>query len=208
MKTYDFKKDATYKAKQKPEVITVPNMLFVRVDGEGAADLAVAENPAFQQAVQVLYGIVYTLKFWHKKHETPPGYGAFSVAPLEGLWWMKNGGNFDMNAVGDWRWSLMLRVPEFVTPELFKTIVDELVDKKHDEGYRKARLEWFEEGESVQLMHVGPFDQEAPNIELLHVFAHEQGYKLRGRHHELYFGDPRRSAPEKLKTILRQPVSR
>lgn len=102
----------------------------------------------------------------------------------------------------------MLRVPEFVTPEYYKEVVGECISKKQNYMYSKARLEHFTEGMCVQLLHIGPYNQEGPNIERLHKFATDSGYSLVGKHHELYFGDPRRSAPEKLKTILRQPVKK
>lgn len=206
METIDFRKDPTYKAKTEPAIINVPKMLFVMVDGKGAPEGSAGANTEFQEAMQALFGVVYTIKFWDKKHSAPAGYAKFTMAPLEGIWWMEGTGGFDMARPDDWRWTVMLRLPEFVTPAYFKQVVDELIEKKQSDVYKKARLEYMQEGECVQLMHIGPYDQEQPNIEKMHAFAKEQGYELRGRHHELYFGDPRRTSPEKLKTILRQPV--
>ncbi|MCE7936177.1 hypothetical protein DYH10_00030 [Candidatus Saccharibacteria bacterium CPR2] len=208
MRVIDFKKDATYKAKPSPEIIDVPKMLFVMVDGEGAPETTGKGETEFQQAMQALFGVVYTIKFWDKKHSTPPGYAKFTMAPLEGLWWTKSGKMFDSKNPDDWKWTVMIRLPEFVTPKYFKEVVDELIAKKQSQVYKKARLQEFTEGTCVQIMHIGPYDQEQPNIERMHAYAKEQGYEAVGKHHELYFGDPRRTAPEKLRTILRHPVKK
>lgn len=203
----DFKKDLTYKAKTTPEITTIPEMLFVMVDGHGAPDGPdKAAHERFQHAMEALFGIVFTLKFWDKKHPAPAGYDKFSLAPVEGLWWTKSGKMFDLKDPDDWKWTLMLRVPDFVTPELFGAVADELVQKKQSDVFKAARLERYAEGEVVQIMHIGPYSQETGNIEAMHQFAKDNGYELHGKHHELYFGDPRRSAPEKLHTILRQPI--
>lgn len=204
MKTIDFRKDFTYKAGAEPEIIEVPEMLFVMVDGEGFAE----DNPQFQQAMEILFGIVYTIKFWDKKHDVPPGYLKFTLPPVEGLWWMNDGHDFDAAKPDQWRWKVMLRLPEFVTPNFFKEVVSELIEKKGKDIYKNARLEKFKEGMSVQLLHIGPYDQEQPNIAKMHALAKQEGYQLIGKHHELYFSDPRRTAPEKLKTILRQPITK
>lgn len=206
MNIIDYKKDPTYKAKPEPEIIDVPKMTFVMVDGEGAPETSEAGDTAFQQAMKAIYGIVYGIKFWDKKHSAPPGYAKFTMPPVEGLWWTISGGEFDTNNPDDWKWTAMHRLPEFVTPQFFQQVVEEMVKAKETDIFRIARLEYFEEGPSAQLMHIGPYNQEGPNIKKLHDFIHENGHELRGRHHELYFGDPRRTAPEKLKTILRQPL--
>jgi hypothetical protein len=206
MEAIDFKKEPYYKAKITPEIIDIPKMLFVMVDGEGAPDTASKAQTEFQTAMQVLFGIVYTIKFCDKKYPAPDRYTKFSLAPIEGLWWAKSGHEFDTDRPDDWRWTVMLRLPEFVTPDFFDKVVDDCVKSKQKDIYKKARLERFEEGLSVQLMHIGPYDQEGDNIKRLHEFAKVSGYELDGKHHELYFGDPRRTAPEKLRTILRQPI--
>jgi hypothetical protein len=208
MITIDFKKDPTYKAKPQPEIINIPKMLFVMIDGKGAPDSSDAGNTAFQDAMQALFGIVYTIKFWAKAYPTPPGYAKFTLPPIEALWWTNSGKSFDTNNPDDWQWTAMLRLPEFVTLAYFQQVVDECVSKKRSDIYKQARLEYFDEATCVQLMHIGPYDQEQPNIEKMHAYALEAGYELVGKHHELYFGDPRRTAPEKLHTILRQSVRR
>lgn len=203
MKTINFRNDPIYKAKTVPEVVRVPDMLFVMVDGAGQPE----GNPMFQEAMQILYGIIYTIKFWDKKHTPPPHYAKFSLTPLEALWWMKQGKDFDPERPDEWRWTVMIRVPEFVTPEFFKQVVDELIVKKQSDIYQKARLEYLHEGEVVQLMHIGPYNAEESDITKLKKFASKAGYRTTGKHHELYFNDPRRTKPENLKTILRHSVS-
>lgn len=205
MQVIDFKKDPIYKAKTKPQIINIPEMSFVMIDGEGAPESSSKSETEFQEALAAMYGIVYTIKFWEKKFTPPAGYAKFTMAPLEALWWMKNGHEFDMNQPDEWRWTAMIRVPEFVTPEYFGDVITAVKEAKKSDVYGKARQEKFTEGTCVQIMHIGPYNQEQADIDAMHAYAIEQGHKLRGKHHELYFGDPRRTAPEKLKTILRRP---
>lgn len=206
MSTIDLKKDPVYKAKPEPAVIEIPSMYFVMVDGEKAPDSSKEGQAAFGEAMQIIYGIVYGIKFWDKKHPTPPGYAKFTMPPIEALWWTKSGEAFDLDKPDDWVWTAMHRLPKFVSEDFFNEVVDELCTRKKSDIYRKASLQDYTEGKSVQLLHIGPYDQEGPNIVRLHQFADDQGLKLHGKHHELYFNDPRRVAPEKLKTIIRQPV--
>lgn len=205
MDSIDYKKEKYYKAKTTPEFTEIPKMLFVMVDGKGAPESTNGETE-FQSAMQAMFGIVYTIKFWGKKHPTPDNYSKFTLAPVEGLWWIKGTHQFDMNKPESWQWTVMLRVPEFITPDFFNEVVNDCIDKKQSDIYKKARLEYYQEGLCVQLLHVGPYDQEAENIKKLHTFAKANGYALTGKHHELYFGDPRLTSPEKLHTILRNPV--
>jgi len=203
----DFKKDPLYKATPTPAVVDVPAMTFVTVDGTGAPDAGPEHASQFQDAMQIIYGVAYTVKFWDKKYPAPKGYDKFTMPPLEALWWMKSGQDFDMKKPNDWCWTAMHRLPEFVTPAYFKKLIPVLIASKKSDIYQKAKLTKFAEGKAVQILHIGPYDQEGPNIAKLHAFATENGLKLRGKHHELYFGDPRRTDPKKLKTILRQPVA-
>lgn len=211
MNSIDFKKDLQYKAKIEPEIVQVPKMQFVMIDGKGAPDPISGSDKdvsEFQAAMAVVYGIVYSVKFWDKKHQVPAGYAKFTMPPLEALWWMADGSEFDTAKPNEWRWTAMHRLPEFVDKKFFDEIVNELVDKKKSKDFKKARLETWSEGNAVQILHIGPYDQEGPNILKMHYFATENGYKLKGKHHELYFGDPRRTKPERLKTILRHPVEK
>lgn len=204
MEMIDFRKELIYKAKPEPQIMKVPKMLFVMVDGSGAPE----NNPQFVDSMSILYGIVYTIKFWDKKHPAPKGYAKFTLTPLEALWWQKDDKPFDSAKPKDWLWTVMIRLPDFVTPVFFKEVVNELIEKKQSDIFRRARLEQFTEGACAQLLHIGPYDQETSNILKLHDFAKQAGYKLTGKHHELYFSDPRRTAPERLKTIIRQPVQK
>lgn len=207
----DFMKQdkALYLPKTEPEIIHIPKMKFIMVDGKGQPEGGPPEhNTEFQNAFSALYGIAYSIKMSYKKGDEPAGYQNFKVAPPEGLWWMEDGKAFDMKRPEEWRWTLMLRMPEFVTPEVVAGYAEQLNQKKKTSIYSNVRLEEYEEGDVVQLMHIGPYDQEGPNIEKMLDYAKEKGYQLRGKHHELYYGDPRRTAPERLKTVLRQPVQK
>ncbi|MFW9800670.1 MAG: GyrI-like domain-containing protein, partial [Candidatus Thorarchaeota archaeon] len=128
------------------------------------------------------------------------------VMPLEGLWWIEGKEEFDPEAKDDWSWTSMIMQPEQVTLDFLSDTIEVVREKKELAALSKLRLESYHEGLSVQIMHIGPYSEEAPTIEKLHNFAEEQGYRLRGKHHEIYLGDPRRTAPEKLKTVIRQPV--
>lgn len=191
-----------YSSKAEPELVDVPNMLYLMYDGDGMPET----SPEFQKAFQALYGVAYTIKFMPKKGITPTGWRDYKVPPPEGLWWTKSGKTFDQADPGDWAWTLMLRVPEFVTEELVAQAVEELVKKKKSDAYFHVYLSELHEGPSVQVMHIGPYEAEAASIAKMDAFAHAGGYEYTGKHHEIYFGDPRRTKPEKLKTILRHPV--
>ena len=187
-----------YKPSAKaPSIVDVPAMNFLMLDGKGDPNGA-----GFQEACSVLYGMAYTLKFMLKK----AGRTDFKVMPLEGLWWMKGTRNFNASRRDDWLWRLMIAQPDMVTAGDFKEALAQLREKKDPPGLEKAKLKSFTEGKAVQIMYIGPYSGEGPTIEMLHAFAGENGFKLSGKHHEIYMGDPRRSAPEKLKTIIRQPV--
>ena len=184
--------------------ITVPTMQFMMIDGQGIAE-GPAASPEFQRAVQALYGVAYTLKMGRRKAGVDPDY---TISPLEGLWWMTDASEFDMNRPADWRWTLMIFQPEFIAQKDFQAAVAELKKKKPNPALDLLRLETFDEGSAIQIMHIGPYDQERPDIQKLEQYAEQHAYLLRGKHHEIYLGDPRRSKPESLRTILRWPVSR
>jgi hypothetical protein len=199
MEKIDFKKTLKhlYSASAKqPALVEVPEMKFLWVDGRGDP----ATSASFQSAMELLYGLSYTLKFALKKRGKD-----YSIPPLEGLWWMEGIEGFDMNRRGDWHWSLMVMQPDFITTELLAQARREVAAKR-GESPHAVRFEPFHEGLCAQILHVGPYSTEGPTIEKLHRFVEVQGYLLRGRHHEIYLGDPRRSAPEKLKTLVRHPV--
>ena len=186
--------------------VDVPKMRFLMIDGAGDPN-----GEEFQEATNALYGLSYTLKFWSKKHEAPAGWREYGVAPLEGLWWVAGADNgaMNMNAPrADWRWTAMIMQPDFVTAELVDAARAEAATKKPETAAAlgRARLEDFEEGRAAQIMHVGPYSAELPNIMKLDEYMAAHSLASNGRHHEIYLGDPRRTEPEKLKTILRHPV--
>lgn len=187
-------------ARRDPELVQIPEMTFVMIDGHGDPNT----SADFGHAIQLLYTISYTLKFALKKEGAP----LYRVAPLEGLWWADDMTVFDLESRSRWRWTLMIAQPQDVTAQRFARAVDEVARTKHLPAAR-ARLDQLEEGWCAQILHVGPYSTEAPTIERLHAYIAQQGFRFDGRvqkHHEIYLGDPRRAAPERLRTILRQPV--
>jgi hypothetical protein len=169
------------------------------IDGHGDPN----RSPRYQTAVQALYAVSYRLKFAIKRAGGPD----YMVAPLEGLWWTQDMASFSVEDKSDWDWAMMIMQPTEATPELVEQTVREVAQKKQLPAAAELRLQRYPEGASAQILHLGPYADEGPTIARLHAFIHEQGYQLRGRHHEIYLADPRRTAPERLKTIIRQPVS-
>ena len=201
MSKLDLRKElkAYYTAKKKPGIIDVPPGKFLTILGKGDPN---AEE--YQQAMQALYGMSYTLKFDQKAQGRD-----YTVMHLEGLWWIEDG-VFDLNKPApreQWRWKSMIRQPDFVTKEMVDKIKPDVREKRGPK-VDEVKLETFYEGLSAQVLHVGPYSEEGPKIKLLHDFIREQGYRERGDHHEIYMGDPRRSKPENLKTILRHPMEK
>ncbi|HEY6736419.1 MAG TPA: GyrI-like domain-containing protein [Candidatus Saccharimonadia bacterium] len=184
--------------------VVVPGLPFMMVDGAGDPN-----GPAFSKAVQALYTLSYTLKFWAKKHEAPAGWREFSVAPLEGLWDVPGvDGPFAASAPRNlWRWTVMIMQPAFITPELVASAQTAAAERKPEVDTSLVRLERFEEGRSVQIMHIGPYSTELPSIMKLDAYMNEHQLTSQGRHHEIYLSDPMKTAPERLKTILRHPVT-
>ena len=190
---------------KKVEIVDVPSMSFAMVDGVIEPGYGPSTSPAFQNAVQALYGISYTLKFTLKKRlENPIDY---PVMALEGLWWVDSG-EFDIRKPSNWHWTAMIMQPEPVTTDLFRNTIEDLRKKKPNPALDLLRLQEFTEGLSVQRMHLGPYSREMDTLTVIESFCHENGYQFRGKHHEIYMGDPRRADPEKLKTILRHPVEK
>jgi hypothetical protein len=197
----DLKKELAhlYKAPTKPLMVDVPALRFIMVDGKG--DPNVSEG--FQEAMGALYAVSYTLKFEMKRGSQAMDY---VVMPLEGLWWAEDMDLFLVEAKHKYEWTLMILQPEEVTGELFAEACQEVMEKKGLEAVDLLRLETYEEGPSAQVMHIGPYSDEAPTIAALHQFIDDSGRRPRGKHHEIYLGNPRRTAPERLRTIIRQPV--
>jgi len=202
---YDYKKalKGLYSPSAKtPELVTVPSMQFLSIDGQGNPN----DNPVFEAAVSALYSCAYTIKFARKKAGLEPDY---SIQPLEGLWWVEGDDPADYLSapLSQWRWRLLIGQPDIITTTDLDTAKAEVLKKKGTD-LSAVNLERFEEGLCVQILYIGPYKDEHPTITRMHNWAQEQGYELRGLHHEIYLGDPRKSAPEKLKTILRMPVQK
>ena len=203
----DFKKlyRDLYLPKAKPMVITVPPILFMMTDGTGAPE---GEN--YQQAISALYALSFTIKMSKMGGRQPAGYVEYVIPPLEGLW---NGAGQGLNPDRDsWKWTSMLRQPDFVNEEVFRWAREEVRAKKPDVDVDRVRLAVYDEGLCVQMLHVGPYSTEETTLAVMSAFMEEQGLQddcgEARRHHELYLGDPRRCAPDKLKTVLRHPVKR
>jgi hypothetical protein len=197
----DLKRDLgdLYRAKRAPALVEVPELQFLMIDGSGDPNT----SQDFSDAIGALYTASYTIKFMLKRGEAALD---FVVMPLEALWWDERGFDFTGSDHSGWHWTAMILQPDAVTQELFEEGVAKAAERRPLPAAPALRLERFEEGTCVQVLHIGPYSEERPTIERLHAFAAEQGCKLHGRHHEIYLGDPRRTAPDKLKTIIRQPV--
>lgn len=180
-------------------LVDVPKMHFLMVDGKGDPNSA----PEFQDAVEALYSLSYTLKFMVKKG---PSLIDYKVMPLEGLWWTDDMSAFSVERKEDWYWTLMIMQPEFVTDNLFTEALLQVQKKKSLPALPGVRLESYLEGLSAQIMHSGPFSDEGPTVARLHEFIKDEGYEPAGKHHEIYLGDPRKASPDKMKTVIRQPV--
>ena len=203
MKKIDYKK--VLKNLYRPLVKTVetkdvPKMIFFMVDGKG--DPNTAQN--FQDAIEVLYPLSYTLKFMVKKGVIGIDYG---VLPLEGLWWADDMSSFTMGKKDEWKWILMIMQPKIVTKKMVQEAIEQVKVKKNPVSLPLVRFESFSEGKAAQIMHIGPFSEEGPTVQKLHSFIKDSGKKIIGKHHEVYLSDIRRAAPEKWKTIIRQPMS-
>jgi hypothetical protein len=184
-------------------IVDVPRFNFVMLDGTIPPSVAPADSAEFQDAIGALYGAAFTLKFMSKLRKENPL--DFTVMALEGLWWVDSG-QFDFMKKEPWRFTLMIMQPEHITPQMFRGALEQLNKKKPSPALAKLRLADFHEGLCMQIMHIGPYSGEPATIAKMHAFAHDNGYRLRGKHHEIYMGDPRRASPERLKTILRQPL--
>ncbi len=193
---------------KKVDLIQVPRLNFIMIDGVIEKGSSPGTSIGFADATQAIYGISYTLKFMLKKaKENPVDY---PVMALEGLWWVEDG-SFDINIKDNWSYTLMIMQPEVITMSVFNEGIVQLRKKRGAlPVFDRLRLEYFEEGLCAQIMHIGPYATEPSTVELMHDFMKQNGVHdlvgLGGKHHEIYMGDPRKSAPENLKTVLRHPV--
>jgi hypothetical protein len=199
----DFKKELPHlysPSKKVFSIVDVPSMSFLMLDGHGDPNTA----PAYQEAIEALYGVAYGLKFMSKKERGID----YVVPPLEGLWWMEDMEQFSLEAKDDWDWTMMVMQPEWITVEMVEQVRAEVARKKNPPALPQLRFEEYREGLAVQILYVGPYADEAPTIARMHAFAAADGHELRGKHHEIYLSDPRRTAPEKFKTVIRQPIQK
>ena len=188
-----------YAPGREPAIVQVPEMTFLMIDGTGDPNT----SPVFRAAVEALYAASYGLKFAIKRGPTGIDH---VVMPLEGFWWVPGQPGYPEGGKDEWRWTLMIKQPDEVTSEMAADAIHDAAVRKPLEAATKLRLERFEEGVAAQVMHVGPFNAERPTIERLMAFIGEQGFEPMGRHHEIYLSDPSRTAPERLKTIIRHAV--
>lgn len=203
MSKIDFKKELKdlYSPPRKFVVVDVPGMQFLMVDGHGDPNVALE----YQQALEALYAVAYKIKFLSKKQLGKD----YVVPPLEGLWWAEDMETFtSARDKSQWDWTMMIMTPEWINGEVFAEALESVRKGKNPAALPKVRLERYHEGLSVQIMHIGSYDEEGPTILEMHKeFLPQNAYRENGKHHEIYLGDPRRVAPEKLKTVLRQPVA-
>ena len=208
-KAFDFKKECKdlYLPKTEPNIIDVPEILFIMINGTGNPNT----SDAYKNALEVLYGLSYSIKMSKMSGMQPNGYFDFIVPPLEGLWWLKDGGVITGTLNKDnFCWTSMLRQPEFVTNEVFEIAKFTLLKKKPNLDLSAARLVKVKEGLCAQMLHIGPYDSEPTTIAVLEKFIEKSGYTSDfdsgRRHHEIYFSDPRKTVPDKLKTVIRYPI--
>ena len=206
--TFDFKKEYKefYMPKNKPGIVSVPAMNYIAVRGQGDPNV---EGGEYKQAIELLYGIAYTIKMSKKGDHQIEGYFDYVVPPLEGFWRQEGVEGVDYAHKENFHWISVIRLPDFVTREDFDWAVKE-AERKKKADFSKVEFWTYDEGLCVQCMHIGPYDDEPATVELMHAFMQEQGYVLditdQRLHHEIYLSDARKAAPEKLKTVIRHPI--
>ena len=205
---FDFKKEYKefYMPKGKPEIVTVPAMNYIAVRGCGNPN---EEGGDYKKSIELLYGIAYTIKMSKKGDHKIDGYFDYVVPPLEGFWWQEGVDGIDYSHKENFRWISVIRLPDFVTRSDFEWATEEATRKKKMD-FSKVEFLTVEEGLCVQCMHTGSYDDEPATVSMMHEFIESQGYALditdKRLHHEIYLSDPRKVAPEKLKTVIRHPI--
>ncbi|MCJ0574868.1 GyrI-like domain-containing protein [Enterococcus cecorum] len=205
---FDYKKEfkQLYQPKKQPTIITIPKMKFLGIYGQGDPNDV---NGDYQKAIQELYTLSYTLKMSYKTDYEILGFFEYVVPPLEGFWWQMGTQGYDQTRKDLFQWLSVIRVPDFVTEKDFEWAKKQALTKKKLSSIT-ANLLTIDEGEVLQMLHVGPYDEEVHSLKVMEAFLEEAGYEndfsTSRHHHEIYLSDPRRCAPEKLKTILRHPV--
>ena len=207
---FDFKKEykELYKPKDKPSIINVEKANFIAVRGVGDPN---AENSEYKQSISLLYPIAYAIKMSKKGNYKIDGYFDFVVPPLEGFWWQEGIKGVDYANKDSFNFISLIRMPDFVTKEVFEWAIEETTRKKK-EDFSKVEFFTYDEGLCVQCMHIGPYNDEPITVEVMHECMIEQGYELditdERFHHEVYISDVRKISPEKLKTVLRHPIKK
>ena len=207
---FDFKKEYRefYMPKNKPGAVLVPPVNYIAVRGQGNPN---DEDGEYKQAVGLLYGIAYTIKMSKKGSRRIEGYFDYVVPPLEGFWWQEGVQGIDYAHKEDFRWISVIRLPDFVTEDDFAWALKEAEAKKKTD-FSKVEFWRYDEGLCVQCMHTGPYDDEPETVRLMEEFMEQEGYVLditdQRMHHEIYLSDPRKTSPEKQKTVIRHPVRR
>lgn len=205
---FDYKKEYKeyYLPKKKPEIVNVPKMNYIAVQGKGNPNEIDGE---YGKAISVLYAIAYTLKMSYKSDYKIEGFFEYVVPPLEGFWWQEGIQGYDNTKKDAFSWISMIRLPDFITKKDFEW-AKEMVLKKKNMDCSKAMFYTIEEGLCVQMMHIGPFDDEFASVAMMDAYLEENGYENdfsdTRMHHEIYLSDPRKSAPEKWKTVIRHPI--
>ena len=207
---FDYKKEYKefYLPPKTPGIVTIPPMNFLAVRGQGNPN---EENGPYKRALEMLYAVAFTIKMSKLGKHKLEGYFDYVVPPLEGLWWQEGVRGVDYTHKEDFQWISLIRLPEFVTKEVFAWAIREATEKKQKDFSPVEFFPW-EEGLCVQCMHIGPYDEEPATVAAMEEYAKDQGYELdfsQGRfHHEIYLSDVRRCQSEKLKTVIRQPIKR
>jgi len=204
----DYRKEykELYLPKTTPEIVNVPEMQFVAVEGRGNPN---EEDGAYQKAIEILYGVQYTIKMCKKGNYLPKGYFDYVVPPLEGFWWFDKEGDFSLEDKSNFCWISVIRLPEFVDDELFAWACAQVTQKKKIDT-QKAKILKITEGLCVQCLHIGSYDSEPQTLKLMTGFMEanhlQSDLSPIRRHHEVYLSDPRKIEVSKLKTVLRLPV--
>ena len=193
------KKDLYSASLNKVTFLTISPLNYLMINGEGDPNT----SQLYKDSLQALYSLAYALKFAIKKDK--PSIN-FKVMPLEGLWWIDDMNLFSVKNKGDWKWVMMILQPDLINHILVKEICEQVVQKKGLLLAKKVRLEQYIEGDCAQLLHLGSYSAESENIEKLHKTIFKHGYQRKGKHHEIYLNTPLKTTPEKLKTIIRQPI--
>ena len=205
---FDYKKEYKefYSPKNKPGIITIPKMNYIAVRGQGDPNEECGE---YKSAIELLYGIAFTIKMSKKGSRQSEGYFDYVVPPLEGFWWQEGVSGIDYSHKEDFRWISVIRLPDFVTRSDLDWAVEEASGKKQKD-FSKVEFLTYDEGLCVQCMHIGSYDDEPTTVALMHGYMESQGYVLditdERLHHEIYLSDARRVLPEKLKTVIRHPI--